>query len=408
MGKENGKAIPTQEEYIAEQIEAKRKAALDKSRNRTSIRVPMISNELSYEEKRKLLAKNIKYLEEQLSADIAKGVRMDHPDIQDMIKELNDLVERYYRKKENNLEPGPNCMYNAGDCYGLNIPSNLTFAAKHRQLGFKKASKGSMEPGDIVQYIPYQRPAHAMIYDGKDNKGNLLFNYAKGITGADAFDMDKNYVKQGKYPRPIEAFDVYKYVGTPQDSTRWINEYRQIYGFGKGGMIGIPKYQGGTPEGGVQQSSTWTSEYISPFGNKKVRPIKEQEELIIGKKQKEGLKRFDKGFKTLWGIARLYPGTALSTDIVDMLIGLKEHDQNSVYTNAAGAHSRAYEWAGQVGQEQTSNNKKHQSVIARQRQEHIRRRRAKYAPFLGKYFKWAFMLPDLIDDSKDLYNNVTE
>jgi hypothetical protein len=73
--------------------------------------------------------------------------------------------------------------------------------------------------------------------------------------------------------------------------------------------------------------------------------------LIIDKKQKEGLKRFDKGFKTLWGIARLYPGTALSTDIVDMLIGLKEHDQNSVYTNAAGAHSRAYEWATSKGQE---------------------------------------------------------
>ena len=134
-------------------------------------------------------------------------------------------------------------------------------------------------------------------------------------------------------------------------------------------QVGIQKYEKGTPEGSVQQSSTWTSEYISPFGNKKVRPIKEQEELIIKSRQREGAKRFDKGFRTLWGIARLYPGTALSTDIVDMLIGLKENDEPSVVTNAAGAYSRVFEWAGQVGQEQTSNNKKHQSVIARQRQK---------------------------------------
>jgi hypothetical protein len=34
-----------------------------------------------------------------------------------------------------------------------------------------------------------------------------------------------------------------------------------------------------------------------------------------------------------------------------MLIGLKEHDQNDFYTNAAGAHSRTYEWATKVDQE---------------------------------------------------------
>ena len=70
---------------------------------------------------------------------------------------------------------GANCMYIAGDCYGLNIPGNQTFAAKHKELGFKKAAKGSMEPGDLVQDVGGGVPTHAMIYDSKDDSDNLLF-----------------------------------------------------------------------------------------------------------------------------------------------------------------------------------------------------------------------------------------
>ena len=242
MGKENGKAIPTQEEYIAEQIEAKRKAALDKSRNRTSVRVPMITNSQSEE----AWNKNINALIE--STEIALSKAMANKNYK-LAKSKQEALERYLEEKDKGypkLVVGSNCMYNAGDCYGLNIPGNQTFAVKHKELGFKKAPKGSMEPGDIVQYIPYQTPTHAMIYDSKDNEGNLLFNYARGQTAADAFDIDRNYVKQGKYPRPIEAFDVYKYVGTPADSTQWINQYKQIYGLGKGGIIGIPYLKKGS------------------------------------------------------------------------------------------------------------------------------------------------------------------
>jgi hypothetical protein len=65
-----------------------------------------------------------------------------------------------------------------------------------------------------------------MIYDGKDTEGNLLFNYARGNGYA---DLENGYVKQGDYPLPIKDFDVYKYVGTPADSTQWINEYKEMY-----------------------------------------------------------------------------------------------------------------------------------------------------------------------------------
>ena len=244
MGKENenSKAVPTQEEYIAQQIAVKRAAALDKSRNRTSVRVPMVPNNQSEEEWNKTINALIE------SSEIALSKAMANKNYK-LAKSKQESLERYLEEKDKGypkLAPGSNCMYNAGDCYGLNIPGNLTFAAKHKELGFKKAPKGSMEPGDIVQYIPYQTPTHAMIYDSKDNEGNLLFNYAKGQTAADAFDIDRNYVKQGKYPRPIEAFDVYKYVGTPADSTQWINQYKQIYGLGKGGIIGIPYLKKGS------------------------------------------------------------------------------------------------------------------------------------------------------------------
>ena len=239
MSKENEKAIPTQEEYIAQQIAVKRAAALDKSRNRTSVRVPMVPNNQSEEE----WNKNINALIE--SSEIALSKAMANKNYK-LAKSKQEALERYLEEKDKGypkLVVGSNCMYNAGDCYGLNIPGNQTFAAKHKELGFKKAAKGSMEPGDLVQDVRIGYPTHAMIYDSKDNEGNLLFNYARGLGDT---DIKSDYIKQGKYTIPIKDYDVYKYVGTPADSTQWINEYKQIYGFGKGGIIGIPYYKKGS------------------------------------------------------------------------------------------------------------------------------------------------------------------
>ena len=229
--KSNGNYVPTLEEYIADKINAKRAAALDKSRNRTSIRVPMIENTKSKEDWENSILNRYNAIQEDLNLYLSDPKHIYSNTIKNR-KEMLKSLEDEYRLGYPKLVPGANCMYNAGDCYGLDIASNVEFATKAKQLGFKKGEKGSMEPGDIVQDVKVQRPVHAMIYDSKDKEGNLLFNYARGYDDNDAFDINKNYVKQGKYRIPIEDFDVYKYVGTPADSTQWINEYKQKYGNG--------------------------------------------------------------------------------------------------------------------------------------------------------------------------------
>lgn len=241
MGKENenSKAVPTQEEYIAQQIAVKRAAALDKSRNRTSVRVPMITNNLSKEEWLRFKNREIAENEQKLSAAKAEGDEISSRLYENELNKALEELEKGYPT----LIPGANCMYNAGDCYRLNIPGNRTFAAKHKNLGFKKISSKQMKPGDIVQDNRVGTPSHAMIYDSKDNEGKLLFNYARGTSIG---DINIDYVKQGKYPLPLDDYATYRYVGTPADSAQWINQYKQIYGLGKGGIIGIPYLKKGS------------------------------------------------------------------------------------------------------------------------------------------------------------------
>lgn len=163
-------------------------------------------------------------------------------------------------------------------------------------------------------------------------------------------------------------------------------------------QVGIQKYQTGTPKGGVQQSSTWTSEYISPFGNKKVRPIKEQEELIIKSKQREGAKRFDKGFKTLWGIARLHPATALGTDVVDALVAGQNKDFNEYALNVYAGGARGYNAIGK-------------NTIIKPKDQYkynYKRSRAILGKGLAYGLGTVLAIPDIIDDAMDLYNTVTE
>ena len=239
MSKENEKAIPTQEEYIAEQIATKRAIALNKSRNRTSVKVPMVTNDLSKEEWLRFKNREIAENEQKLSAAKAEGDEISSRLYENELNKALEELEKGYPT----LIPGANCMYNAGDCYGLNIPGNRTFAAKHKNLGFKKISSKQMEPGDIVQDNRVGTPSHAMIYDSKDNEGKPLFNYARGTSIG---DINIDYVKQGKYPLPLDDYATYRYVGTPADSTQWINQYNQIYGLGKGGIIGIPYLKKGS------------------------------------------------------------------------------------------------------------------------------------------------------------------
>lgn len=228
-GEVKGKSIPTQEEYIAEQIAAKRAAALDKSRNRTSVRVPMVPNDQSEEEWNKYINDLIE------SSEIALSRAMSNKNYK-LAKSKQEALERYLEEKDKGypkLAPGFNCMYNAGDCYGLNIPGNQTFAAKHKEKGFKRVDSFNMEFGDIVQAKHNGVPTHAMIFDSNDKNGKPLYNYAKGEYSG---DFNQDYVKQGHFPME-EVPLVYRYVGTPADSTQWINDYKKIYGFADGGEV---------------------------------------------------------------------------------------------------------------------------------------------------------------------------
>lgn len=229
---DNNSSVPTLAEYITQQIAAKRVAALDKSRNRTSVRVPMVLNDEPEELWKRTIDDIIRMDEELLSRMVNELGKSSNPYDISRIEKTQKRLDKLLEEKDRGypkLVPGANCMYNAGDCYGLNIPGNQTFVAKHKEIGFKKAPKGSMEPGDIVQDVRGGIPIHAMIYDSKDAEGNLLFNYARGNVYS---DFENSYVKQGKYSLPIKDYDVYKYVGTPADSTQWINEYKQKYGNG--------------------------------------------------------------------------------------------------------------------------------------------------------------------------------
>ena len=163
-------------------------------------------------------------------------------------------------------------------------------------------------------------------------------------------------------------------------------------------QVGIQKYQKGTPGGGVQQSSTWTSEYISSFGNKKVRSIKEQEELIIKSKQREGAKRFDKGFRTTWGIARLLPQTALATDIVDAIVAGKNKDFNEYASNVYAGGGRGFKAVGK------------NTIIKPQNQYKYKYKRSRdiLGKGLGYGLGYIFAIPDMIDDATDLYNTIQE
>ena len=208
------------EDFITQKINEKRAAALDKSRNRTSVRVPMIPNPITEEEWKDSYIRL--YRDNQESAIAAR--QSGNIELAEILEKRMQIYKNEYMNYSPTI-PASNCMYNAGDCYGLNIPGNQTFAATHKEKGFKKVDSSNIEPGDIVQSInTYGIPVHAMIFDSKDKNGKPLYNYARGFYSG---SFNKDYVKQGHYPMDTNAL-IYRYIGTPADSTQWINEYKEM------------------------------------------------------------------------------------------------------------------------------------------------------------------------------------
>jgi hypothetical protein len=179
---EGGKVIPTQEEYITQQIDAKKAAALANFRNATEPVLPII-----------------------------------------------------------NGEPNVNsCIYTALNMYGKKYatPGNWTFYDDPGKYGFKRKELTEAQPSDLIQVLDKNKPYHMMMLDGYDEKGLPLYNYSRGVKG------DSSDIVKAKTNFPNTKKLAYEFVGTPADSTQWINDYKKLYGFAEGGEVtGPPTYE---------------------------------------------------------------------------------------------------------------------------------------------------------------------
>lgn len=197
----NKKEIPTQEEYIAEQIAAEKAAALEKSLTRTMPRVPKI----------------------------VTGERWNP---------VTQKVELIYRE-------GDSCAYTLSDNYGQNWMGCEDFRQNHEKYGWRQIPWKSRQPGDAVLIIGDDNDAkHAMMYDSDNTHGQPLFNHSSGGSDESAIR------KKAKYPHH-NPYLTYEFVGTPADSTQWINDYKKIYGFAEGTDGVLESYYNPTTVEGV-------------------------------------------------------------------------------------------------------------------------------------------------------------
>ena len=155
------------EDFITQKINEKRAAALDKSRNRTEPVLPII----------------------------------------------------------NGIPNRNSCIYTATDNYGkkYRVPGNWTFYENPEKYGFTPVDINDAQAGDIIQVLDKGAPYHAMILDGYDEQGRPLYNYSRGSRG-DSSDIVKSSTN---FPNTEKL--AYTFIGTPADSTQWINEYKEMY-----------------------------------------------------------------------------------------------------------------------------------------------------------------------------------
>ena len=169
------KVAPTEEEYITQQIAAKKADALERFRNITEPVLPII-----------------------------------------------------------NGEPNVNsCIFTALNMYGKEYatPGNWTFYDAPNKFGFKQKELSNAQPSDLIQVFDKNKPYHMMMLDGYDDKGLPLYNYSRGMKG------DSSDIVKAKTNFPNTKKKAYEYVGTAADSTQWKNEYKQLYGYADGGEV---------------------------------------------------------------------------------------------------------------------------------------------------------------------------
>lgn len=232
--------------------------ALDKSKKRTLPKVPYIEKDVitktseknwlnnaksdldKYIEKEKEYKKHSQFIDGVKSPtlkSIYKKILNEHfytqaEDINGVYKDR--LIDNYNNAvTENNkkLMPGASCIYTILDNYNIKnpTPSNIEFKRNPRKYGFMQIPNNSIQPGDVVQENFGGIPVHAMMFDGYDKNGEMLFNYSKG--GDDEYSI----VKKGHYPME-EVPSVYRFIGQSQDSINW-NKKQMGGDINKNGLI---------------------------------------------------------------------------------------------------------------------------------------------------------------------------
>ena len=265
--------IPTKEEYITQKLDSIRNNALERSRNKTNKETTIVAEADVYG--RKYMINRLqedyniaKYFYDKILQQSYSEYKKDNPIISEKYTLLDEVNNKEYLQDfEKKLKDAKsalddakngkydgyylnNCIANLSEFYPHGLPyGNQTFKANPKKYGFSLIDTWDVKPGDLIQHIEYGVPAHAMIYNGIDEKGKHTFNYSDG---------GSPYMKEGimyggygtnkHYPNAVSNdgkhlwdVDVYRYTGTPQDSIQWSNEYDQKYGktLKNGGQINM-------------------------------------------------------------------------------------------------------------------------------------------------------------------------
>ena len=231
------KVVPTEDEYITQQIAAERAAALKKSYDRKYPRVPTSGGRRSKEEWEKSVNESEQYIRTLLSRQgTLPSLRAAWEGNLKQIQQVRNAGYDAYIGEGKIL--GPSCAYTTGDNYGIDCISSEQFRQNHADYGFREIPYSQVQPSDVVlDYNPEeQRATHTMMYSKKGADGVARFNHSNGGHTAEAIRKDARYPFKGK---PL----AYEYVGTAADSTQWKNEYKQLYGYADGGEVDDPRKQ---------------------------------------------------------------------------------------------------------------------------------------------------------------------
>lgn len=146
------------------------------------------------------------------------------------------------------------CIYTTTGMFpkGSQVSGNKTFAESYKDFGFERVN--DMQKGDMLQLLHSDgTPYHSVLITGFDNNRDPLLTYANGGIDRDLNnngiidDSEKHmrYNKANLYDdedsttpdfaiargaNEDEAYDIFRYVGNPEQITSYFKEYKRMYG----------------------------------------------------------------------------------------------------------------------------------------------------------------------------------